>query len=388
MGDIATKLAYLNETKSLIKQAIIDKGVDIQDSDTFRSYADKIAEITSGETISSVTPLGLKYWLDAIENTGGFGERLSGNDYSGNYAYWYNLVGNNRCTVTRSTTTSKVDWTNDYVTLNDTIRGYNIGNLYTYTNAVSSDNKDLTMELVFSVNKYNTTNASHLINNFESGGDAIRIDSTGDLLGATHIGSSTATYVTTSSYKVPLYEKIYCCFRKKEGMLTFFSNISNTIDTTELTDVLYKNLNVNYALGYNPKSDGSYQSSSQGQSYINVHSLRMYTRYISDEEMMGNYKYDKNRYNLPTFYKLTINPSVDTATVTLTADGYIQEDSVNCIYVAEGTEVTYSVSADGYTTQTGTITVNDTQTIDVSLTADLISGGAGGGMDVGGDEGF
>ena len=51
MGDIATKLAYLNETKSLIKQAIIDKGVSISDTDTFRSYADKISQITSGTTL-------------------------------------------------------------------------------------------------------------------------------------------------------------------------------------------------------------------------------------------------------------------------------------------------------------------------------------------------
>ncbi len=41
----ASKLAYLGETKSLIKQAIIDKGVEVADTDTFRSYATHIGNI-------------------------------------------------------------------------------------------------------------------------------------------------------------------------------------------------------------------------------------------------------------------------------------------------------------------------------------------------------
>ena len=36
------KLDYLQETKSLIKNALIEKGIAISDSDTFRSYADSI----------------------------------------------------------------------------------------------------------------------------------------------------------------------------------------------------------------------------------------------------------------------------------------------------------------------------------------------------------
>lgn len=48
MGDINDKLDYLETTKSLIKQAIEDKGVTVSDTDTFRSYATKIANIPSG----------------------------------------------------------------------------------------------------------------------------------------------------------------------------------------------------------------------------------------------------------------------------------------------------------------------------------------------------
>ena len=39
------KLNYLLETKSLIREAAVAKGAEISESDTFRSYAEKIAAI-------------------------------------------------------------------------------------------------------------------------------------------------------------------------------------------------------------------------------------------------------------------------------------------------------------------------------------------------------
>ena len=50
MGTITDKLNKLAETKSAIKTAIVNKGVSISDSDTFASYADKIASISGGGT--------------------------------------------------------------------------------------------------------------------------------------------------------------------------------------------------------------------------------------------------------------------------------------------------------------------------------------------------
>ena len=46
MGTITDKLNKLAETKSAIKTAIVNKGVAVSDSDTFASYADKIASIS------------------------------------------------------------------------------------------------------------------------------------------------------------------------------------------------------------------------------------------------------------------------------------------------------------------------------------------------------
>ena len=48
METITDKLNKLVETKSAIKTAIINKGVTVSDSDTFASYADKIASIEGG----------------------------------------------------------------------------------------------------------------------------------------------------------------------------------------------------------------------------------------------------------------------------------------------------------------------------------------------------
>lgn len=50
MGTITDKLNKLAETKSAIKTAIVNKGVAVSDSDTFASYASKIASIEGGST--------------------------------------------------------------------------------------------------------------------------------------------------------------------------------------------------------------------------------------------------------------------------------------------------------------------------------------------------
>lgn len=49
MGTIADKLNYLEETKQSIRTAIENKGITISDTDSFRSYGDKINNITVGE---------------------------------------------------------------------------------------------------------------------------------------------------------------------------------------------------------------------------------------------------------------------------------------------------------------------------------------------------
>lgn len=48
MGTTAEKLAYLDATKTAIKDAIVAKGVDVPEGTTFRQYADLISGISTG----------------------------------------------------------------------------------------------------------------------------------------------------------------------------------------------------------------------------------------------------------------------------------------------------------------------------------------------------
>lgn len=52
MGTTADKINYLNGTKAAIKEAIVNKGVSVSDSDTFRSYAEKIGDIEGGSVFT------------------------------------------------------------------------------------------------------------------------------------------------------------------------------------------------------------------------------------------------------------------------------------------------------------------------------------------------
>ncbi len=55
MGSIADKLTYLQETKTAIKNAIVSKGIEVSDTDSFRSYANKIDSLKSGAKESTFT---------------------------------------------------------------------------------------------------------------------------------------------------------------------------------------------------------------------------------------------------------------------------------------------------------------------------------------------
>lgn len=55
MSTLQDELDYLQETKVLIKEAIINKGQDITDQDSFRSYVNKIDSIETGIDTSDAT---------------------------------------------------------------------------------------------------------------------------------------------------------------------------------------------------------------------------------------------------------------------------------------------------------------------------------------------
>ena len=68
MGTTADKLNKLEETKAAIKTAITNKGVEVSDSDTFASYADKINSIpTGGGGDLDFSQLGYSYTPEYIQ---------------------------------------------------------------------------------------------------------------------------------------------------------------------------------------------------------------------------------------------------------------------------------------------------------------------------------
>lgn len=66
MGTITDKLTYLQDTKTAIKNAIVGKGVSVSDSDTFRSYANKISSITTSGGSSEWQPQTDWWDIDTI----------------------------------------------------------------------------------------------------------------------------------------------------------------------------------------------------------------------------------------------------------------------------------------------------------------------------------
>ena len=67
MATIRQQLDYLEETKQLIKEAIIEKGQEISSLDTFRSYVDKIYNISNGGHVYYIPELQHDLSDDYIE---------------------------------------------------------------------------------------------------------------------------------------------------------------------------------------------------------------------------------------------------------------------------------------------------------------------------------
>lgn len=73
MGTTADKLLYLQDTKSAIKDAIVAKGVTVPTGTTFREYATKIGDITTGSSGSETADTWVRpsQWLALPNNIDG-----------------------------------------------------------------------------------------------------------------------------------------------------------------------------------------------------------------------------------------------------------------------------------------------------------------------------
>lgn len=74
MGTINEKLDYLETTKTKIKEAIVAKGVAVDDATTFRQYAEKITSIPQegGGGTTEKVPLATNTTFDNSPSTGAY----------------------------------------------------------------------------------------------------------------------------------------------------------------------------------------------------------------------------------------------------------------------------------------------------------------------------
>ena len=245
-------------------------------------------QTSSVASTPQITPVGLRVWLDAINNQGGF----TSSRYSGETNKWYPLVGINAYNSVDSS--SICSFSEDSITFSNTNEAsYGFYGASPYSSGLSF-NKDCTYELVFTLNKI-LPDTQHIFGITDSGGNSIRVDKSGNLYGTCYVGKN-KTFTISPYVEIPTGVRIYCCLRVKEGEIHFFNSYTGLNLSNTLEDNISDLPTCCISLGYRGTTLGKYASN---PSCISVCSARMYTRFISDEEMMNNYKYDKERFNIP-----------------------------------------------------------------------------------------
>ena len=280
---IASKLSYLNDTKTAIKEALINKGVEVSDTDTFRSYADKISEISGGQNqgISPQKTHGLCLWLDGQCNT-----RI-GKDHSKDYLE--NIVYNNPNSAITSWGVLEYpdNGTNEWV--GDFLK-YNAWAHYPYIY-----NSSLTIEAVVRITE--RTTRVGIVQCGYTGGFVFDIPDNEQnfRFRAYNTGSSSYTalnvpfeynqvyYLVGTIQDGKLMFKVNDTVVQDENFVSFKSpsQIVSTAVGTGATTASQKNIHNNYKLWYG----------------LELGMIRVWGRVLSDEEIQANYQDAKSRFN-------------------------------------------------------------------------------------------
>lgn len=335
MGNIQDKLNYLSDTKEAIKQAIITKGVEIADNDTFRSYANKIEEITTG------TKVEMPHYLTEV----GYIHLNAGNNVSGIPIPFIPTI-KTRLEMKFIIT----GWSNTSTSVNKQVFGGYTGtdgdNIWGMIFSKSSGKLITTWGRILQNRKYCTLvapvlneaytmvmdNNKTILNDIEykpvglETTDPLPVNWASD--NPLYIFAGAPVAVNYIAYMKLYYAKVY----------------EDEVLRCDLIPVKH-NISGNYGL-YDKVTGGYFEN----------------TIYASNYTGWGE------------VHTFTINPTPSNATVALACSHYVQEG--NTIRSPQNGDITYIVSANGYITQTGSYAMGSADvTLDITLEKDSNSGG-------------
>lgn len=274
---IADKLNYLQGTKLAIKEALVDKGIEVSDTDTFRSYADKISSISSGSSgLSPAKMAGLCFWLDGQCNT------RSGKDHA--KTYFENLVWNRPRNLTfpedeylnNGTNNS---WDGDFLVL---------GNWAHYPWTVYTE---MTIESVFRIASGKSTNA-YIMSTAYSGNFWLCGNSTDNTC---HCGARDSA---TNSYKqlaITIEPEVtyYAVMTIGPGKISLKVNE----EYTETTDFTSLKTSTNIATTMGTGCYTSHKANGENWDGLEIGMVRCWSRVLTSDEIQANYREAKTRFN-------------------------------------------------------------------------------------------
>lgn len=279
---IADKLKELKEAKEAIKGAIIQKGVEILESDTFKSYADKINAIasSSGADTCVLTPTnfnGLSLWFEATLNTrAGFN---SSKKYVEPLIVTPNDVETSATYTMAYKSTTSATWAGKFL---------NLGSSGAFKLNHCFHNTPMTIEAVY---KFST---------IPTDSSVFRLWHTGKpCLVVYGKGSSSAPgrfWVTGGDNNLPLAEAnklYYITVRYSSAGLTinindeFSKTFSSTLEAASSTSY--------FGIGTAPGTSATFSDSTYTNG-MQFGMVRCWNRLLTDEEISNNYKEIKTRF--------------------------------------------------------------------------------------------
>lgn len=274
MGTIADKLNKVLETKNAIKQALINKGVNISDTDSFESYVDKIDSISGGAS------QGVIFWLDGQCNT------RNGKDHT--KTYMENLVYVNNGSSTTGyleylQSGSKNSWDGDFLAL---------GNYAYYPYIYNKTN--LTVESLIKITKAPSANLiwSSCGN---KGGWYLLIDPAQKIRFGVYQGSSYATITTDITLELDKPYYVVATFEANNQLTLRLCNVENSLKTTASTANMTYNLS---NLGVGTQANTSTAVNGSHYDGLKIGMVRAWNRTLTDEEITANYNEVINRFGV------------------------------------------------------------------------------------------